>query len=325
MRSFLRYKRIQYEWIQSNTYEAESLPPPTIPIIPAVYFENEKFSVGHTDSTPLIQTLNEICLQRTTIPPDPVLRFLNELLEDFSDEWLNKIMFYYRFNFDANRNAQFLLLATNPSMEEKVLNELSRVFEQRQVNRLSQIFDLNAKSMNFLETCYVNVLKLFDDILRENNYIFGSRPCSADFGFFGQFSQLVLTDPAPADIALHNTIRLRPWCELMEDLSGLDLSNAQWMTRDYIKSSESHKRLLQEVNDIYLPILNANFTALINNQNDFTVDLRGCLWKQNVNKYNAKCLRQLCKSYDILSYEDKMFIKSLGINFQGNKVVSSRL
>ena len=134
------------------------LPPPIIPIIPVVYYERENYSIGHTDSTPLIQSMNKTNHRRSTSISDPALDFLNHLLEDFSDEWLNKIMYYYRFKYNGFRNSEFLLLASNPSMDEKELKEIAEIFRNRQTHKLPQIIGKNDNSGDFLENHYIKII-----------------------------------------------------------------------------------------------------------------------------------------------------------------------
>ena len=325
IRSYLRYKQIRFEWIQTNTSEAMELPASKIPLIPAVYFDNENFGVGHTDSTPLIKLINDRYTERTTTPDDPVLAFLCELLEDFADEWLNKMMFYYRFRYNGIYNSRFLLLATNPSMDERELEEFAKMFENRQIRVLSKLICVDDKCCQFLEKEYLRTIKILDALLSQSSFLFGTRPSSADFAFFGQFSQLVITDPTPSKLASENGFRLRPWCELMEDLSGMDLSTKNWLERHILKTSKPQQDLLQEVNNIYLPMLNANFMAFKNGKNEFSVILKGVQWKQNINKYHVKCLHNLCNSYKSLTSEDKDFVKFLGINTVIFENISSRL
>ena len=325
LRAFLRYKRIPFNWIHSNTNEATTLPPTRVPIIPAVYFEFESYSAGHTDSTPLIQFLNHKHLERSSIPPDPVLRFLNELFEDFADEWLNKLMFYYRFKYDSVFNSQRLLLSTDPSMHINDVEQFAKIFEMRQRDKLKTIVNIDEKSQYFVEDYYTRIVKVFDEILSKNNYIFGSRPSSSDFGFYGQFHQLVISDPASSIIASNATKRLIPWCSLMEDLSGIDIENRTWITRNFLKMSKPHRELLKDVQDIYLKLLNSNLIASNGAAKECTVNLRGHLWKQGVNKYHVKCLMKLRESYELLSPGDKKFIVSLGLVLNPNELTQSQL
>ena len=325
LRSYLRYKQIDFQWIQTNTPEAMELPASKIPIIPVVYFKDENFGIGHTDSSPLIKSINNTYEKRSTSPNEPVLSFLCDLLEDFADEWVNKMMFYYRFKYNGNHNSRFLLLATNPSMDDQELNEFSKMFENRQTETLSKVICSNNECCKFLEQNYVKILQIWDSILSSNNFLFGSRPSSADFSFFGQFSQLVLVDPTPREVASRNSLRVRPWCELMEDLSGMDITTNSWIHKDFLMNSQPHQDLFKEVNDIYLPLLKANYIALEEGKDEYSVRLEGIVWKQSTSRYHKKCLRNLVGSYQSLSSDDKDFVRRIGINMGICNNLSSHL
>ena len=325
MRSYLRFKQIDYQWIQTNTPEAMELPASKIPIIPVVYFKDENFGIGHTDSSPLIKSINNTYGNISTSPNEPVLSFLCDLLEDFADEWVNKLMFYYRFKYNGNYNSRFLLLATNPSMDDKELNELSTIFENRQIETLSKVICSNDECCKFLEQNYVKILQIWDSILSNNNFLFGSRPSSADFSFFGQFSQLVLVDPTPREIASKNSFRVRPWCESLEDLSGMDITTKSWIHKDLLMTSKPHQDLFKEVNDIYLPLLKANHIALEEGKDEYSVRLDGIVWKQRISRYHKKCLHSLVESYQNLSSNDKDFVRRIGINMDICDNLSSHL
>ncbi len=51
------------------------------------------------DSTPIIRKLEATYERRSVIPEDPATAFINDLLEDFADEWLTKAMFHYRWYY----------------------------------------------------------------------------------------------------------------------------------------------------------------------------------------------------------------------------------
>ena len=49
------------------------------------------------DSSPQIMRLEELVPGRSLVPTDPVVAFLDHLLEDYGDEWVTKQMFHYRW------------------------------------------------------------------------------------------------------------------------------------------------------------------------------------------------------------------------------------
>ena len=103
MRAVLRYRGIPFVFFQQNSPEALKRPTPRVPLLPTFYLPGEGGDVvPTTDSTPLIRRFEREFEGRSVIPPDPALAFLDELLEDFADEWLTKCMFHYRWYREAD-------------------------------------------------------------------------------------------------------------------------------------------------------------------------------------------------------------------------------
>ena len=98
MRAVLRYRRIPYLFIQQNSPDAAKLPAAKVPLLPTFYLPDESGElVPVTDSTPLIRRFERAVEGRSVLPPDPAAAFLDELIEDYADEWLTKCMFHYRW------------------------------------------------------------------------------------------------------------------------------------------------------------------------------------------------------------------------------------
>ena len=312
-RAFLRYKQIPLEFIRSQTEEADVLPKSKIPIVPAVYFPEENYATGHTDSTPLIKKLDKLYSTRVTSPSDPALSFLNDLLEDFADEWIVKAMFHYRWKYDEDFNSQSLMLLCHPNMDENLMKMMAKKFAQRQIDRLDKVVGVNDTTSPLVEEGYTKILTHCNSIIGQRKFLFGNRPSSADFSFFGQYSQLVCQDPTPTRLALECAPRMKPWCDVMDDLSGNDVTEDSWITRSDLISSLPHHNIFKYINDVYLPFLRANTKALQAGEKEFEVELQGLLWKQNTFPYQAKCLKQLHSTFEELSKDDKDFIRSFSI------------
>ena len=103
MLALLRYRRIPYRYLQGNLRGDQphgDLPQPKVGLIPILYLPDEHGELqAEVDSTPLIRRLEDEYPGRSVIPADPVVAFLNYLVEDYGDEWLTKAMFHYRWYY----------------------------------------------------------------------------------------------------------------------------------------------------------------------------------------------------------------------------------
>ena len=111
MRAVLRYRRIPYAWVHQASPEARGLPQPRVALLPQLILRGpDGAPEAAIDSTPLIRRLEGLYAARAVIPPDPVMAFVDALLEDYGDEWLTKPMFHYRWAFapDVARAAAIL-------------------------------------------------------------------------------------------------------------------------------------------------------------------------------------------------------------------------
>ena len=126
-------------------------------LLPVMLLENqEKEIVATTDSTPMIRRLEEDYIERSVIPNDPALAFINYLLEDFGDEWITKYMFHYRWHFekDANKAGTILPLIEfqNPLTEDQH-EEIKNFIIERQTQRLWVVGSSN-ETADLIETSF---------------------------------------------------------------------------------------------------------------------------------------------------------------------------
>ena len=102
MRAILRYRRIPFVWRGIGDPRSAAIANNLPPVMPVLTFPDGRVM---NDSTPLVYALErEHPGQRSIIPDDPVNAYLSDLLEDFGDEWVTKIMFHYRWYYEADRS-----------------------------------------------------------------------------------------------------------------------------------------------------------------------------------------------------------------------------
>ena len=103
MLAVLRYRRIPYRLLLPANPALADLPTAKVSLLPTFFLPNERGEIeAVVDSTPLIRRLEADFEGRSILPADPAIAFLDELLEDYADEWLTKPMFHYRWSYAAD-------------------------------------------------------------------------------------------------------------------------------------------------------------------------------------------------------------------------------
>jgi glutathione S-transferase len=247
---------------------------------------------------------------RLVIPPDPVVAYVDALIEDFADEWLTKAMFHYRWAFapDIAKAAAILPRWSRTNVPEERTVAMGKDFAARQIGRLG-VVGSNATTAPVIEASYVRLLALLDAHLTTARFVMGARPSAADFGLFGQLTQLTGFDPTPAALALARAPRVVAWVDLVDDLSGLEPADDTWCTRDAVPATL--RALFGEVGRVYAPFLLANAAALARGAERVECTIDGKPWVQQPFPYQGKCLAWLRQSYAALAADDRRAVDAV--------------
>jgi glutathione S-transferase len=305
LRAVLRYRRIPHLWVQAGGLESRGLPKPRVELLPQLVVRREDGTFeARVDSTPLIRELESRYAGRSVVPPDPAVAFLDALLEDYADEWLTKAMFHYRWRFapDVAKASAVLPRWRRTDQPESQALELGRVFADRQIRRLG-VVGSNATTAAVIEESYRRLLRLLAMQLERSRFVLGGRPGAADFGLFGQLTQLAGFDPTPTGVALELAPRVVAWVEVVEDLSGLEPGDGDWTTRDAIP--ETLRELLGEIGRVYAPFLLANADALARGAEVVECTIDSQIWVQRPFPYQGKCLQWLREGHAALTPDDR--------------------
>ena len=308
MLSLMRFRQIPYRLVMSGSPLADHLPKPRVDLLPTFWFPGETEAV--VDSTPIIRDLERRFVGRSVIPEDPALAFLDELIEDYADEWLTKAMFHYRWYYaaDIERAGQILPRWRDLTATDEELEPRSRFIRDRQISRL-YVVGSNDVTAPVIEDSYRRFLAVFAERMNASPYCFGERPSSADFALFGQLTQLAMFDPTPMAETFRLAPRVYAWCSIVEDLSGLEPEPEDWFGRE--EAALALRPLLEEIGRVYVPVLLANADALARGEKTFETIVDGKPWRQQTFPYQARCLQWLRQAHARLDGEDRGFVDGL--------------
>ncbi len=306
LRAVLRYRRIPFVWILRNSPEDQGIPDVPVALMPVLVFPGEGGASDSAmiDSTFQIRRLEELWPGRSVVPPDPALAFIDALIEDYGDEWLTKAMFHYRWAFapDIAKAGSILPRWSAVGARDEAIAPFSRRVSERQISRLA-VVGSNETTGPVIQESYRRLLRALDAHLQGRRFVTGARPGAADFGLYGQLTQLAQFDPTSMALTLEQAPRVFAWCDVVEDLSGCEPSDDDWLALD--AAPDSLRALLAEVGRTYAPFLLANAAALERGDEQVECEIDGRKWVQKPVPYQGKCLRWLRQGYGGLSAADR--------------------
>ena len=313
MLALLRYRRLPYavNWgVPAAVCEAMGVAKPKPIFEPTFFFNDGGDTQAVCDSTPIIRRLEESYSDRSVLPCDPGLAFIDYLIEDFADEWCSKYMFHYRWHeaVDADNAGTLLPLSMDVSILQSAHKEFKHWVKERQTSRL-HVVGSNTTTAPIINASYRRFLTAMENHLANQKYMLGNRPAAGDFGLFGQLSQLVGFDPTPRAIAHKVSPRTVAWVDLMRDQSGLEPTEQDWVSLK--DQPESLRGLLDEIGRVYVPAQLANARAVAAGEKKWHAEIDGAPWVQQTFPYQAKCLRWVNDYYRALSDADRVSVDSL--------------
>lgn len=289
MRALMRYRRLPFVWHATGNPRDVAVAAGLPPVIPVLRFPDGRVM---NDSTPLAYALErEHPGERSVIPDDPGLAYLSDLLEDFGDEWITKMMFHYRWYYNADRDfAQVWVVSSrDPVMGETKRRREMQAFNDRQVGRMAMV-GCTEQNRPVIEASYRFVLDTLDRHVRTMPFLLGSRPSLADFGFYGQL-QILSVDPTPAAEMRARAPDVFCWLMRLDDASGVE---GTWIDAA-APLPQGTAALLKHAGETYLPFLAANARALQEGAETFEVELLGQPFAQAPFRYQGKCFDALRK------------------------------
>ena len=315
MRGVLRYRHIPFKWVLRNSRWDVGFPPVPVALIPAIAFPDDdgEYREAMVDSSPQIMRLEQMHHDRSLVPTDPVVAFIDYLVEDYADEWVTKAMYHYRwhhrFEGAIDKASTLLPLGQDLHLDTRRHAGGKRFIKERQMGRTALVgsTDQNAP---VIEQSYLRLLHLLQSHLEHHDFLFGSRPGRSDFGLYGQLAQLAHWEPDSMDLAVRVGPRVMVWVDWLDDLSWWDVdADAGWQERDAL--APTIHDLLCEIGRTYAPFMVANGAALDAGEDWVVCEIDGIEYRQGSFPYQGKCLTWLREQYEALSSADRAAVDAL--------------
>ena len=297
MRAVLRYRRIPYRWVLRGS-EWDDLPEASVPVIPVLGIHGDDGSVEvMVDSSPQITRLEREYHERSVVPVDPALAFIDFLLEDYADEWVTKAMYHYRWTYDPDieKSGRLLPLDQNLHAGDEHLRRAHDFIIDRQVSRRPLVGSTDT-NLPIIEGSYERLLDLLQTLLADQPFVFGRRPARTDFALSGQLTPMMWWDPTPMAIAVERSPRAVNWIQRMDDLGWLPVDGDGGWT-DPGELPEVVHQIVREAGSTYAPFMLANADAIAAGADEVACEILGDEYRQAPFKYQAKCLAWLREAY----------------------------
>ena len=293
----LRYKEIDYRLEPMRSQAQRGLIPQATGVfqMPAFQLEDGRWL---TDSTLILQWLDQAYPAYPLLPQDPVLRFVSLLLEDYADEWLWRPAMHYRWHYapDAARLSRHISQELLSDMPGPLW--LKQFFVCRRQRRLFTAGDgVSAHTQAHVECIYLGTLTALEAMFANRSFMLGARPSLVDIGFFGPMFRHFSQDPTAAALMQERAPHTQAWVDRMW------ASRGSQMQGDWVRVlPQDFAPLLREVGQAYMPYLLANAQAVAQGHKRFNVTIQGCAYQQvRTSRYRLLCLEMLQHHFAALS------------------------
>lgn len=286
VRAVLRYRRLPHLWIvpQGPVGAAPELVRAGKGLLPVMQIPEGAY---WADSTPILYALeSRHAGRRSILPPDPADAFVAHLIEDFADELLFMVLFESRWFNPADRAfcARRQISGWVGALPTPAFESMVAAFDARQTRQLASLGDLEA-NREFLAALYSSTLEAIESLVTQSRYLYGSRPSLADFGLYGQLSQLAI-DPTGSTTMKALAPRAFQWVQDLDDASGID---GEWRAPE-AEPPAALGTLLSVIAKVYLPYLAAHVRGLRDGLEEVVLEGFGHGLRVRPKKYRQRCL-----------------------------------
>jgi glutathione S-transferase len=148
------------------------------------------------DSTAVILHLETRHPEPSIVPPDPVLRFLDFVLDDFSDEWLYRHAVGTRWLYEENRISGSWDIAREGSLEVPGGIEATRTMVADAMTACLPRLGVTRENVDaWVQRSLLPWQRALATHVEAHGYVLGGRPSLSDFALFGGNVGHFVNDP----------------------------------------------------------------------------------------------------------------------------------
>lgn len=261
-----------------------------------------------TDTTLIIRHFEKVMPAPGISPSNPVVRFVSQLIEDFGDESLWRPALYYRWAFADDARLMSGRLARGMLRDVKLPFAARRqLILRRQQGVYLRQDGVAPATRHAIEHLYFDALTAMEAALASHPFVFGARPCEADFGLFGSMFRHFFSDPTPAKIMREVAPRTLAWVARMWAIEPAQFERAA----EIAVVPASARALLRLAVETHLPYLKANGAAVAAGAKTVRFADHGGSFETPVSPYRAWCLDELQRAFGELDAAAKGYVAGL--------------
>lgn len=295
--SYLRYKEIPYTYRALDSRLYRSVIPKELG---ATQFPTVELDDGRwmSDTTPMIEWLEERHPEPEVIPRDPVQRYVSLLIEDYADEWLWRPAMHYRWSYAPDRFLAGTRLADEVIRVPGVPHFERKRWISRRQNRLFVAGDgVDSRTREHAEGSYLRLLEWLENVFSTRPFMLGGCPTIADIGLMGPFWRHFVHDPTPAQLMQERAPAVFAWAGRM------------WNARAGVAGDRPLEAgipgdwdpILREIGETHLVALAANARAYTDGAPRHDLTVQGTTYRGiPTSAYRPWCLRRLQSRFEEL-------------------------
>lgn len=306
LEAYFQAKGIPFRFVEMNRREFQRCGKATgIVQLPCV---EKRDGTWLTDTTAIIDHFESKDAGPSLRPGDAATNFCSLLFEDLFDEWFWRPALYYRWAFDEDAKLMSNQLARTIFSDVPLpLFARRRFLRHRQRVVYLKKDGVTKKTAPTIEALYMNTLRELDAIFARRPFLFGDRPCQADFGLFGPFFRHFFCDPTPGALMRKHAPHLTHWVTRLWKTRPADLDG----TAELSSVPKDLGFFFEMVANDYLPYLEANARAVATGAENVSYSAQGVQWEIPSAPYRAECFNVLRQRFAALDHEAEREVRDL--------------